>query len=48
MSDRGLSLVKRFVDLIITIPALIILAPSLLLISLLVYLKLGTPVLFGF
>lgn len=37
---------KRFFDLVITIPALIVLAPVLLVVGILVRLKLGTPIFF--
>lgn len=40
-------IVKRFFDLILTIPALIILSPVLALLALLIRLKLGSPILFG-
>ena len=37
---------KRLLDLVLTVPVLILLAPFFLLIAILVHLKLGRPVLF--
>ena len=43
---KGTSLVKRLLDILITIPALIILSPILILISILVAIIHGSPILF--